>query len=715
MNNPGLPRSRGCLFINYTKAVMNSVSTQHPSRSWLSTYPILFMLLVVILASTSEKVHSQFLQIGEYLWSDYFILRGDIPMPSCDPNVDIEGQLNELEKKSTDSELDDLGLFEPEPFNREAARQSLQQQVDLCEEKYRVAKENQERVTASVIFFRSIETSIAKLSLFVATQQRLLMVLMLFVAALTTTMTRHHIAFRPIKTKLDHWVASSFQVVANLILATSSWAYRESVLAAGVEVQFGELFVLSIAGFSLLTVVSFMQLLKPPKDLEEGGNILTSILTIPLYVFMAFAAGNYFFLTEGHSAGVAIYFSQLYEQAPMFLNIGLYIWIGMMLKQTYLAELVFNIFKPWRLPAEILAFVAIVVMAVPTAFTGASGIIIIAMGVVVYEELRRVGARRQLALAATAMTGSSGVVLSPCLLVVVIAMLNNEVTTTQLFGWGIYVFLLTGFIFFLVALAMRREKMQIAPVSEALGPTIEAFKPLIPYIIIGVVIAGFYGIFLKAYLDEFSAPIILPLMVLGFIVYEKLFSKYQSEYQRDERPDKFGVAVKQATSDATVHIGALVLLMGLSFATGGVIERSGLFGELVGNFGDNMDIYTTMAYLVGSLVFVGMIMDPFGAVVLVTGSIATIAYKAGIHPIHFWMVTLVAFELGYLTPPVALNHLLTRQVVGEEEASLAVEEANTTWERLERYILPLIVMGITLMLVAFVPLIYGYDYSHGYN
>jgi len=142
------------------------------------------------------------------------------------------------------------------------------------------------------------------------------------------------------------------------------------------------------------------------------------MLSIPLYIFMTFFVGVYFFLIEGHLSGPAIFFSLLFDQAGLFLNIGLYIWVGMLLKRTQLGDLIFKVFIPWRMSPELLAFVAIIVMAVPTAYTGASGIIIIAMGAIVYEELRRAGARRQLALAATAMTGSAGVVLRPCLLVV---------------------------------------------------------------------------------------------------------------------------------------------------------------------------------------------------------------------------------------------------------------------------------------------------------
>ena len=82
-----------------------------------------------------------------------------------------------------------------------------------------------------------------------------------------------------------------------------------------------------------------------------------------------------------------------------------------------------------------------------------------------------------------------------------------------------------------------------------------------------------------------------------------------------------------------------------------------------------------MLLMVVILVILGMIMDAFGAVILVTATVATIAYSSGIHPIHFWMVTLVAFELGYLSPPVALNHLLTRQVVGEESVATYVATA----------------------------------------
>ena len=164
--------------------------------------------------------------------------------------------------------------------------------------------------------------------------------------------------------------------------------------------------------------------------------------------------------------------------------------------------------------------------------------------------------------------------------------------------------------------------------------------------------------------------------------------------------------LSNATDETTIHIGALLTLMGLSVCIGGIIERSEIMSQLPESFGS---LWLTMSLLVVVLVIIGMTMDPYGAVILVSVTIAHVAYKNGIDPVHFWMVVLVAFELGYLTPPVALNHLLTRQVIGE--APFVNDEARQSasfYVRHERLLLPILVMGITLLIVAFGPLIVGY-------
>ncbi|CAN0586857.1 unnamed protein product, partial [Ectocarpus sp. 12 AP-2014] len=200
----------------------------------------------------------------------------------------------------------------------------------------------------------------------------------------------------------------------------------------------------------------------------------------------------------------------------------------------------------------------------------------------------------------------------------------------------------------------------------------QALRPLIPYalVITGVVLV--YRFALDVKMDEFSAPRLLPVIMLALLVYEHVTLKNRKARASGEvHHQGLERSMRSATNDTTAEIGALLLLLGLSVSIGGVIERSHIMEAFPQAFDS---AWSAMLLMVVILVILGMIMDAFGAVILVTATVATIAYNSGIHPIHFWMVTLVAFELGYLSPPVALNHLLTRQVVGEAEVLAAQQE-----------------------------------------
>ena len=685
---------------------LKQVFKRRSCGEWFSTLPVFLLLLSVIIAGNGEQIHARLLNVGELIWQDYFSLRADIVIPSCNPEPNIEAELQKLEAESSDlGGLDDL--FDASPFDREAALISLQSAGQLCIKKHQLAEQNQARVTAAVVVFRTLETSVAQVSLLAFEKQRMILILTIFICALTTTLRKQHIAFRPIINRKDYLISTSAQLLGNFMMLFSAWYYRNTIYQSATVVEHPEIYLLLVAGFAALVIANIFQLAKPTLHDEyhnNSDNSAHALLTIPLYIFMAYFVGFYFFLIEGHWAGPAIFFSLLFDQAGLFLNIGLYIWVGMLLKRTQLGDLVFKVLVPWKMSPELLAFVAILIMAVPTAYTGASGIIIIAMGAIVYEELRNVGARRQLALAATAMTGSAGVVLRPCLLVVLIAALNKEVVTDQLFSWGLKTFVTTSVVFFIFAWISKREKMYLAPIKEAFVPCMRALGPLLPYAFIVLLVYVGYSFILNVTMDEFSAPVILPVIIICLIVYEKLFVRMVLVASPEKDAHKFEYTMRKASSEASVHIGALLLLMGLSFVLGGVIERSDLLSSIPETFSST---WVTLGFLVIVLVAIGMIMDPFGAVVLVSGTIAQIAYNNGINPVHFWMITLVAFELGYLTPPVALNHLLTRQMVGHEETALAALEGDTFWYRHEKILLPLVTMGTTLLIVTVVPVFFA--------
>lgn len=666
------------------------------------TLIILFILIFLIFARTGESIHGQVTKLGEYFWDGYASLRSDAAAPACDPNMDIAQKLNQLEVEANGANAG-FDLF-AQGFDRKSAETSLAAQKQKCIHDMQVYESYQKRLTPTIRVFRSIESQFAAASVFATAQQQSFLVVLLFVAAAIATQKRHHIAFRPMLWRLDYQVSTFLQLLVNSCLAYSAWKFRDGTFNSSIEVANPFLINGVVAGSTVLSLISLYQLFNIPKTARAGGKIGRALLSVPLYTFVMLAFSVIVFVFQRHVAGLSLYFSAFFDNAGTYLDVSLYLWCGMLLKQTQLGERVFSIFTPWRLPAEVLATLAILIMAVPTAYTGASSIIILAAGVVVYRELRKVGARRQLALAVTAMSGSSGVVLKPCLIVIIISILNKQVTTDVLFHWGGRVFLLTVFVFFCYSMLIKREPLKVAPINEALMPSVANLRTLIPYIIVFVLVTGLYSLSLDAHLDQFSAPIILPVLLIAMIVYERKISTFPPIYDDPERKGTVSASLTQSMSDASVHIGALLFMMST------FIIMTSLGGKTVSaTFLNDIDsMWALMACVTLMFVLVGMFMESIAAVGLISLTIAPVAYAKGINPVHFWMTCLVALELGYLSPPMGLSHIFTRQVVGEVECGIAATEGDSFFYRHERLLLPIFVMATTLLIVAFAPIMYGY-------
>lgn len=671
------------------------------------------LLLALVAHGTAEKVHARLLQAGERLFTGYAELRTDPVPPDCDPDALEAPEESGTESDSDEELLDEL--FEEEPAATETAAPADTGSDDAllddlfgddstdasaaaaeaarkrCKEAHAQYQELSARITPGLRAFRGVEQAVSAFVSFGVRYLRHALVILLFIGAITVTWNQAHIALRPTASVRDSRVSAAAQLVANMLL-TVSWLYKWRIDAtSGLELQYPLLPVLWTLGFATLSVISLYYVVRPSGDPDADSGWHHALLSVPLYAGMAVISGLYFIVVEQHPAGLAIYLLKLTEHALLYLHVGLYVWAGMLLKESTLPHKSFDLLRPWRLPPEILAFVVVTLSAIPTAYSGASGIFVIAAGALIYTELRRAGARQSLSLATTAMSGSLGVVLRPCLLVVVVASLNKQVTTDQLFGWGWRVFGLSSVLFLIASLLTRKGKLQIAKVSDALRGMSSGARALLPYVGLVVAVLVVWWLGLGTTLDEHTAPVVLPVLLLILLFF-------------DRRPARreFVPALGRAAGETTDHIGALLMLMGLSVCLGGVIERSEVMALVPESFGN---VWLTMSVLVVVLVLIGMFMDPYGAVILVSAAIAPIAYRNDIDPVHFWMCVLVAFELGYLTPPVALNHLLTRQVVGADEAEAPPPEGGF-YRRHERVLLPIAVMATALLVVAFSPLLF---------
>ncbi len=702
-------------------------------NEWFSTFSILILLLLTLIVGTGDMIHGQMLRIGERLYGNeqigmqYSFLRAEPTKPECErhPNIDLLVQ-QQMKSNSNDEFSDIFGTT-----SAADVRQSVLAAQQQCEEKHAFYDKSIKYMEdhPSIRAYRSMETGFFWILKWGTENRVLLLILMVVIAAITASLKMHHIGLRPARSKLDFKIYNIAMILGNGLLSASVISQYRSVINSGVVSTYETIGVywLWMFLFVVLTVISIYKLFKTPENAEPGGNFGLALLSIPLYAFMAIVTGIAFTFFMDYSMGQGIYLGLLIEFSGIFLNLALFIWAGMLLTQTRVMDLFLAILRPWNLAPETLTWLILIGAAIPTAYTGASGIFVVAAGAIIYREVWNSGARRQYALAVSAMSGSLGVVLRPCLLVILISMLDSRhVTSDELFDHGIYVFWLTAFIFLGVSLFLAEDKFRINSPKIAVPGMLRAFVPVIPYIAIVFAVVGFYKFGLDTQMDEFTAPVILPIMLLVFILFDKMFGdklpvpenpnkaltlehEKKSQYLQEhgsaaESKRGFKGSVWFATSESVGHIGALIMLMALSASVGGLIERSEIVTMVPTHLGS---ILITLGFMALLLALIGMTTDPFGAVILVAATIAPVAFENGIHPIHFWMVVLVAFEFGYVTPPVALNHLLTRLSVGDAEVAAADAEAKEKYTsfyyRYERWILPIVVLFSALLIVTYAP------------
>ncbi len=536
---------------------MGHGSTGETSRTrlGLSTIPVVVLLLAVVAYGFGEMVHAQLLGLGETNWPGYHELRRDPEPPTCDPekfkvkapgaaeeaapvddeDADLDALLEDddedadldalLEDDDEDADLDALLEDDEEATAAGAAEAAQKREAAMaasmaaarakCEEKHAKYADILTRITPGLERFRAVEGFVAEGVGHAVNHLAHALALLLLMCAACATALRAHISLRPIRSALDDRVSQTAQLIGNGLLLASAYAFKGIDEASGAANAHGDLHIIWLIGFAAMCGLNVLNLVRGMPDAKPGGKLTHALLAVPLYTTMALIAGTYFLVAEGHAAGLAIYLGKLTEHAVLYIHVGLYVWAGMLLKRTRMATLTFDVLRPWRLPPEMLAFVVVVGAALPTAYSGASGIFVIAAGAVIYDELRKAGARRQLAQAATAMSGSMGVVLRPCLLVVIVASLNKQVTTDQLFEQGFWVFSLTATLFFIACLIVREGPLTMAKPAEALPGTGRAIKALVPYgILFALVLVG-CAVLLDAFPDEHSAPMILPMLLLA--------------------------------------------------------------------------------------------------------------------------------------------------------------------------------------------------------
>lgn len=284
-----------------------------------------------------------------------------------------------------------------------------------------------------------------------------------------------------------------------------------------------------------------------------------------------------------------------------------------------------------------LALVCLAACAFFTAFTGASGVTIIALGAILYPALKQDGYGDKFNLGLVTSAGSLGLLFAPSLPLILYGVIA-EVPIDNLFLAGILpgllmMVMLSGWSLW-VNRAIRRplSSFSIREVGAALRESV--WELPLPVVVLGGIYSGFFAV------SEAAAVTALYVVLVEVVILREIPLR---ELPRILRA-------------SMVLVGAILIILGVSIASTSYMIDADIpqrLFELV-----SAVISSQTSFLILLLLFLlvlGAILDIFSAIVLVVPLILPIAAGYGVNEVHLGIVFLAAMQLGYLTPPVGLN------------------------------------------------------------
>jgi C4-dicarboxylate transporter, DctM subunit len=371
--------------------------------------------------------------------------------------------------------------------------------------------------------------------------------------------------------------------------------------------------------------------------------LLLSILRTPLFVVIAAGAMYGFYSEEIDLSVISIEIYRLAEM-PVLLSIPLFTFAGYLLGESQASQRLVNLTRAllgW-LPGG-LAIVSIVACALFTAFTGASGVTIVALGALLYPALTKEGYSEKFSLGLLTSSGSLGLLFAPAVPLIIYGVvaqqmdLDDPVSIDQLFIAGVLPGLLMLLLLGIYSMSQKKRPPadDIDDIPDAWDSIKKARWELpLPALILGGIYSGYFAVSEAA-----AVTALYVLMVEVFIL---------KEINLRDLP--------AVVRESMVLVGGIMIILGVSLASTNLMIDTDVPTQLFDFIRQHIDNKLTFLILLNIFLLVlGMMLDIFSALVLIVPIILPIAVGYGIHPIHLGIIFLANMQLGYFTPPVGMN------------------------------------------------------------
>jgi|SRR5690554_2532198 len=300
-----------------------------------------------------------------------------------------------------------------------------------------------------------------------------------------------------------------------------------------------------------------------------------------------------------------------------------------------------------------------------------------ALGSVEIPMMIRGGYDRKFSTAVTAASSVIGPIIPPSVIMVIYAMVAMNVSIGAMFMAGIVPgILMAGGMMILSYFIAKKRGFPVRERRATIKEVLQAFrKAIIPMIMPIIIIGGILGGVFTA--TEAAATAVGYALIVGFFILKNL--------KISDLPEAL---INSARTTAVVGLLiAFAKVMGWVLTTAQIPQAVGAFFTANITSPVAFLVVTTIIYLI-----MGIFFDPSAALIVIVPILLPTAMNFGIDPIHFGIITIVALNIGLITPPVGVCLYVSCSI------------AQIKLEQLVKDIMPFIIVEIlTLFLIVFWP------------
>ncbi|MBI4477120.1 MAG: TRAP transporter large permease subunit [Acidobacteria bacterium] len=398
-------------------------------------------------------------------------------------------------------------------------------------------------------------------------------------------------------------------------------------------------------------------------------------LGAPIFVLLGGAA-VVLFMVQGSKPIVPLIAAYAQLTSPTMATIPLFTLAGFLFAEGRASDRLLRLFRAWFgwIPGGT-AVVTALLCAFFTAFTGGSGVTILALGGLLFPALLADRYSDRFSLGLLTASGSLGLLFPPALPLILYGIVAN-IPIEDLFVAGIVPgLLMLGLMAALgvregLATGAKRARFNIREALAALW--VAKWELLLPVVILTSLLGGLATAVESAALAALYAFVI----------------------QRYIHRDLPGTsAVVRTVGECVALVGGVLIILAVAVGLTNYLVDAQVPAQLIA--WTEANVHARAIFLLGLnglLLVVGCLMDIFSAIVVVVPLIVPIASLFDVDPVHLGIIFIANLELGYLTPPVGLNLFLSayrfnRPVLEVARASLPM----------------LVILAIGVLLITYVP------------